>query len=87
LPRYVKQMNRQQVAAYLAMVLSWDGVQGDKGIMADAVQRWHDTPNLSFADAYLAALATERKCPVYSKNVRDLRGQGVAVPDRLPTGS
>lgn len=57
LPRYAKQMTRSDVAEYLLMVLSWDGVVGEKGVMAEAVQRWADTPGLSFADAYLAAVA------------------------------
>jgi predicted nucleic acid-binding protein len=87
LPHYVKQMSRQQVAEYLLMVLSWDGVQGKKDVMVDAVQRWRDTPGLSFADAYLAAEAAERQCPVYSKNVRELEGQGATVPQPLPESS
>lgn len=84
LPHYVKQMTRQQVAEYLLMVLSWDGVEGDKDVMVDAVQRWQETSGLSFADAYLAARAAERNCFVYSKNVRELEAQGVTVPQPLP---
>ena len=86
LPRYVKQMTRQETAAYLAMVIGWDGIQGDKHVMADAVQRWHDTAGLSFADAYLSALAWQRGCPVYTKNVREVAGQGIQTPDPLPVG-
>lgn len=85
LPRFVKQMTRQHVAAYLAMVIGWPGVQGDKDSMADAVQRWRDAPRLSFADAYLAALAVQLQCPVYTKNVKDFVGQGVSVPATLPS--
>src|SRR5215217_1433355 len=33
LPHYVQQMTRGQAAEYLLMVLSWDGVQGDKDVM------------------------------------------------------
>ncbi|MFN0070697.1 MAG: PIN domain-containing protein [Chloroflexota bacterium] len=83
LPRYVKQMSHQDVAGYLLMVLSWDGILGDRAVLTDAVERWRDTPGLSFADAYLAALALMRRCPVYSKNVHELRGQGVQVPTPL----
>jgi predicted nucleic acid-binding protein len=86
LPRYVKQMSRHDVATYLEVVLSWPGIQGDKGTMIDAVQRWRDTPGLAFADAYLAARAAAESRPVYTKNVRELRGQAVAVPDPLPAG-
>jgi predicted nucleic acid-binding protein len=85
LPRYVKQMTHDDIAAYLLMVLGWDGVQGDKGVMADAVERWWPTPGLSFADAYLAALAAQQECAVYTKNVRELVGQGVEVPQPLPS--
>jgi predicted nucleic acid-binding protein len=84
LPRYVKQMSRVGVAAYLLTVLSWPGVQGDKSLMADAVERWRDTPRLAFVDAYLAAIANRDGCPIYTKNVAELAGQGVSVPQRLP---
>lgn len=84
LPHYIKRMTRTDVADYLLMVLSWNGVQGDKDLMVDAVERWRDTAGLSFADAFLAALATQRGCPVYTKNVRELQGQGVDVPEPLP---
>jgi predicted nucleic acid-binding protein len=85
LPHYVKQMTRAQVAEYLLMVLSWKGVQGDKDLMVDAVERWRSTSGLSFTDAYLAALARRRQCAVYTKNVREFEGQGVAVPQPLPS--
>lgn len=84
LPHYIKQMTRDEVAEYLLMVLSWDGVQGDRSVMIDAVQRWQAERSLAFVAAYLAAVATALHCPVYTKNVRELRSQGVAVPDPLP---
>jgi predicted nucleic acid-binding protein len=83
LPRYVKQMTRQDVAAYMLMVLNWDGVEGEKEVMVASVQRWASTPGLSFADAYLAA---QRQCAVFTKNLRELRGQGVDAPMLLPDG-
>jgi predicted nucleic acid-binding protein len=86
LPIVVKQMGRRDVADYLLTVLSWPGVRGEKDLMADTVQRWRDAPNLSFVDAFLASLAARRHCPVYTKNVRDLTGQGALVPDPLPSG-
>lgn len=85
LPHFVKQMTRRHVAEYLLMVLSWDGVLGDKDIMVGAVHRWDGTRGLSFADAYLAAVAADRRCPVYTKNVRELEGQGATVPQPLPS--
>ena len=84
LPRYAKQMTRQDVATYLLVVLSWPGIQGDKSTMAEAVRRWGSTPGLSFADAYLAARASSEDRPVFTKNVRELRRQSVDVPDPLP---
>jgi predicted nucleic acid-binding protein len=86
LPHYIKQMTRPQVGEYLLMVLSWSGVQGDKEVMIDTVERWRGTAGHSFADAYLAARATQRRCPVYTRNVRELEGQVVAVPQPLPSG-
>jgi predicted nucleic acid-binding protein len=87
LPRLMRHLTPQAVARYLLLILSWPGVRGEKDVMIDAVHRWHQTPGLGFTDAYLAALATQRGCPVYTKNVRDLAGQGVVVPDPLPTVS
>ena len=84
LRHYRKEMTRLQIAAYLLMVLSWAGVRGEKDVLADTVRRWRDTPDLAFVDAYLAAVASERKCPVFTKNIAELRKQGVAVPGRLP---
>ena len=84
LPHYMKQMTKRDVASYLLMVLGWGAVEGEKAIMVDAVERWRDTPRLSFADAFLAALAADQGRVVYSKNVRELRGQGVEVPSPLP---
>lgn len=84
LKHYLRQYSRADVAEYLQMVLSWDGVRGQKDVMADAVQRWRRTPGLAFVDAYLAALATQRSAVVYTKNVRELRTQGVSVPQPLP---
>jgi predicted nucleic acid-binding protein len=85
LPRYVQQMSRADVARYLEAVLSWPGIIGDTDTMIDAVERWGSTPGLSFADAYLAARAAAEARPVFTTNIRELRGQGVDVPDPLPT--
>jgi predicted nucleic acid-binding protein len=70
---------------YILMVLDWEGVEGEKAVMADAVERWRDTPGLGFVDAYLAAAATARQSPVFTKNIRDLADQGATVPDPLPS--
>lgn len=85
LPHYVKQMTRDQVGEYLLMVLNWDGVQADKDLLVETVMRWRATPGLAFVDAYLASLAHQRNCPVYSKNVKELTAQGVDVPTHLPS--
>jgi hypothetical protein len=54
--------------------------------MAEAVQRWAGTLGLSLVDAYLATLAVRSHCPVYTKNLRELREQGAEAPDPLPDG-
>jgi hypothetical protein len=86
LPRYLQQLkaDRQELAAFLLMILSWPGVEGDTGTMIETVQRWAGAPGLAFVDAYLAVRASQRGCPVYTKNARELERQGVLVPPSLP---
>lgn len=84
LPHFRKGMNRAEVADYLLAVLAWEGIGGNKDLLVAAVQRWRDTPRLAFVDAYLAALAHAEACPVYTKNITELRLQGAKVPDTLP---
>lgn len=84
LPHYRRGMTRAQVAEYLLAVLGWEGVTGEKGLLADAVERWRDTPRLAFVDAYLAALALREGRQIYSKNVRELSAQGACVANPLP---
>lgn len=87
LRHYAKQMTRTDVAHYLLSVLSWPGVDGDKDLMVEAVQRWGSTPGLGFVDAYLAALAVRQRRPVFTKNISELAAQGADVPNPLPDGS
>ncbi|HVC35784.1 MAG TPA: type II toxin-antitoxin system VapC family toxin [Chloroflexota bacterium] len=84
LPRLIKQMTRRDVAGYLLQVLSWEGIRGDKDILADGVGLWRDVPNLAFVDAYLLARAIREGRPIYSKNLRDVGGHGAVVPNPLP---
>ena len=86
LRHYVKQMTRADVADYLLSVLGWPGVEGEKEVMVEAVERWGQTPGLGFVDAYLATLAVQQGRPVYSKNVGELVAQGAEVPTPLPSG-
>jgi predicted nucleic acid-binding protein len=86
LKHYARQMRREDIARYLLSVLSWPGVTGDKDVLIDTVQRWHQSPGVSFVDAYLGATAYRDSCPVYTLNVRDLERQGVTVPQPLPGG-
>jgi predicted nucleic acid-binding protein len=83
LPCFAKHLSREDVARYLLSILDWPGILCNKPICADTVNRWRQTPGLGFADAYLAALASRDDAPVFTKNVRELRGQGVLVPDPL----
>ena len=82
-----KQMTRAEIAQFLLSVLSWPGVDGDKDVMVEAVQRCGGTPGLGFVDAYLAMLAIRQHRPVYTKNVNEFAGQGVGVPGLLPDGA
>jgi predicted nucleic acid-binding protein len=84
LPHYRRGMSRVEVAEYLLVILAWEGIVADKSTLIQSVERWRDTDGLGFVDAYLAVVASTEGAPVYSKNVRELRGQGVVVPDRLP---
>ncbi len=61
------------------------GVVGDKNVLVDATERWRDTPGLAFVDSYLAALGIDQGCPVYTKNVKELQGQGATVPTPPPS--
>jgi predicted nucleic acid-binding protein len=84
LRQYMKQLTKDDIAAYLLMILSWPGVNGDKVAMVGAVELWRSTAGLAFVDAYLATVATARRCPVYTKNAGELARLGVIVPTPLP---
>jgi predicted nucleic acid-binding protein len=84
LPHYRKGMSRDEVAEYLLAILAWPGLIGPKGLLAHAVERWRGIAGLAFVDAYLAARAAGEQRAVYTKNISDLRGEGIEVPDPLP---
>jgi predicted nucleic acid-binding protein len=84
LTRFHKQMTRADIADYLLMILGWLGIQAEKVVLIDAVTRWKRTDGLAFVDAYLAERAIRDSLKIYSKNVRELRGQGAEVPEPLP---
>jgi hypothetical protein len=67
------------------MVLGWNGVTGETDSTIEVVERWRRTAGLSFADAWLAALAHRRGCAVCTKTIRELEGQGGTVPQPLPS--
>lgn len=85
LPRFAKQMTRTDVGNFVLEVLGWPGIVADKVFLIDVVRRWRDAPGLSFADAYLTEVSLRSGGEVFSKNVRELRRQGAAVPDPLPS--
>ena len=86
LPHYRKDMKRAAIADYLFGVLSWDGITGDKGVLIDTVERWRDAPGLAFVDAFLAALAAQEDCVIYSKNITHVTSQEARTSDHLPHG-
>lgn len=83
LPHYRKGMTKAEVAVHLLTVLGWSGIRGPISELVDAIERWRDTPGLAFVDAFLAACALRDGVPVYTKNIRELAGQGAVVPDPL----
>ena len=84
LPRYVKNMTRDDVAQYLTSVISWDGVIADKETLIESLRLWSTQP-VAFIDAYLAARAGGEDRPVYTRNVVDLESGGAIVPESWPT--
>jgi predicted nucleic acid-binding protein len=84
LPRLRQQMTRADVATYLLQVLSWDGIRGDKDLLADAVRLWRDSPGRGFVDAYLLARGLREDRPIYTKNHRQFAGSGATCPNPLP---
>jgi predicted nucleic acid-binding protein len=84
LPHYRREMTRPQVARYLLSVLAWEGITGEKARLINAVERWRVTPGLAFVDAFLASMAKELDCAIYTKNVAELTQQGATVPNPLP---
>lgn len=81
---YFKTATRNEIAAYILRVLAFPGVAGDIALLTRAVRRWRDT-GIAFVDCVLTERALLDSVPVYTKNVRDLRSQGVDVPDRFPS--
>jgi predicted nucleic acid-binding protein len=80
----VVRLSRTDAADYLLDILSWPGIVADRAVLIDALGRWRASTALGFVDAFLAARATRDGVPVYTKNVRELTGQGATVPDPLP---
>jgi predicted nucleic acid-binding protein len=85
LPRYLRQLTRSDVANYLLFVLSWPGVEADRPVLTEALERWRDAPGLSFVDAYVVTLALQRGLAVYTKNLGHFRAHGVQVPEPIPS--
>jgi predicted nucleic acid-binding protein len=84
IPRYRKTQSKSQVAQVLLWLIGLDGIECEKDLLRDAIDRWAANPGLGFVDAWLAARAARAGVPVYTKNVKHFAGQGVAVPDPLP---
>jgi|SRR4051794_24136385 len=85
LNRYRKQLKKSDIAATLAWLVGLPGIECDRSLFRETIIRWESTPGLSFTDAHLAARATRDGCAVLTKNVKELRRQGIAVPDPLPS--
>jgi predicted nucleic acid-binding protein len=85
LSHYRRDLSRDDVADYLVTVVALDGIVAEKALLVDAITRWRAGGRLAFVDAYLAAVAARDGVPVYTKNSRELRAQGVEVPEPLPS--
>jgi predicted nucleic acid-binding protein len=84
LPRYTKQLTRQDVATMVVNLIELPGIEADTELLKESVLRWAATPGLGFVDAYLAAIANREDRIIYTKNVRELVVQGAVVPNPLP---
>ncbi|MGI8477024.1 MAG: PIN domain-containing protein [Thermomicrobiales bacterium] len=84
LPRFARQMSRQDIADFVTGVLNFPGVISERDLLTEALARWARTPGLGFVDAVLGVRAIRMSAPVYTKNVRHFAGHGVDVPDPLP---
>ena len=84
LRHYIKGMTRDEIAEYILAVLQWPGIDADKDLLSATLDLWRNVPDAGFVDAYLAAIAKEQGCPVFSKNVKDFRAAGANVPAQLP---
>jgi hypothetical protein len=85
IPRYLKGTSKEDVVRMLVWLIDMPGIVCDKVLFRDALARWSEQPRLGFVDAYLGARAARDNVPVFTKNVRDLRSQGVEVSDPLPS--
>lgn len=83
LPRYVKQMTREDVADFLQSLIELPGVVGDLYRLAAAIDRWSKHPGTGFVDCYLAERSVELGAHVFTKNVGHFRRLGMDVPDPL----
>jgi predicted nucleic acid-binding protein len=81
LPRFAKQLNRDDVASYLISIVEWPGVLADKPVLIDTVHRWRQTPGLGFADAYLASLAARDDSPIFVLRARSFP---IGCPNHRP---
>jgi predicted nucleic acid-binding protein len=84
-PRYLKGISQRDLVRLLSWLVEMPGINCDKTLFSDTLTRWSEQPGLGFVDAYLAARASRDGTAVFTKNVRELRAQGVIVPDPLPS--
>ncbi len=76
--RVLKQMTREETAAYIHEVINWPGVESDRELLVGALDRWQ-RPGIAFADALLATQAQLNNTVVFTVNTKHFADVGVAA--------
>ena len=87
LPRYLKQMTKDDIGKFVLSVLSWPGVISEDPYIGHAVRVWMKGNRIQFVDAYLGVVAQAQGAHVYTKNVRHFEEEGFDVPRSLTFSS
>ena len=84
-PRYRKQYARADVTRLLIWLVGLEGIKCDRDLLTETLKRWASSDALGFVDAHLLELAKRLDRPIYTKNAKHFVGQGVPIPDPLPS--
>lgn len=76
--RVLKQMTREEAAAYIREVIEWPGVESERELLIGALDSWQ-RPGIAFADALLATQAQLNNTVVFTVNTKHFADVGVAA--------